>query len=266
MKITMLGTGHATVTKCYNTCFIIENNNQYLLVDGGGGNTLLRQLEKADIDWRTIHQIFITHKHLDHIVGVIWMIRMIAQGINQGKYQDELYIYGHDEVINLLDIMADNLLQKKEYAQIGKRIHLVQVTDSETRQIIGTSVTFFDIHSTKAKQFGFCMDIGNHERLTCCGDEPYNDYEYSYVEGSKWLLHEAFCLSSEAELFKPYEKHHSTVKDACEIAASMNIPNLVLYHTEDKNIDHRRQLYTAEGQTVYQGNILVPDDLDTITL
>ena len=56
MKIIMLGTGHATVTKCYNTCFIIENNNQYLLVDGGGGNTLLRQLEKADIDWRNIHQ------------------------------------------------------------------------------------------------------------------------------------------------------------------------------------------------------------------
>ncbi len=26
MKITMLGTGNALVTECYNTCFVIEDN------------------------------------------------------------------------------------------------------------------------------------------------------------------------------------------------------------------------------------------------
>lgn len=46
MKLIMLGTGNALVTKCYNTCFVFENQNQYFLVDGGGGNTLLSQLEK----------------------------------------------------------------------------------------------------------------------------------------------------------------------------------------------------------------------------
>ena len=36
MKITMLGTGHAVVTKCYNTCFTMEENGAYFLVDAGG--------------------------------------------------------------------------------------------------------------------------------------------------------------------------------------------------------------------------------------
>ena len=42
--------------------------------------------------------------------------------------------------------------------------------------------------------------------------------------------------------------------------------NLVLYHTEDKNIARRRELYTAEGQPYFSGNLYVPDDLDVIEL
>lgn len=63
----------------------------------------------------------------------------------------------------------------------------------------------------------------NGEKLTCCGDEPYHEYEMPYAKNSKWLLHEAFCLYSQADRFKPYEKHHSTVKDACELAERLGI-------------------------------------------
>ena len=52
MKLTILGTGNAMVTKCYNTCFAIEQNDEYFLVDGGGGNQIISQLEKANIDWK----------------------------------------------------------------------------------------------------------------------------------------------------------------------------------------------------------------------
>ena len=46
MKLTMLGTGNALVTEVYNTCFVIENENQYLLVDGGGGSEILKRLKR----------------------------------------------------------------------------------------------------------------------------------------------------------------------------------------------------------------------------
>ena len=42
MKITMLGTGHAVVTKYYNTCFTIDDRNEHFLVDGGGGSEILQ--------------------------------------------------------------------------------------------------------------------------------------------------------------------------------------------------------------------------------
>ena len=75
-------------------------------------------------------------------------------------------------------------------------------------------MTFFDIGSTKAKQFGFTMQLKSGKKFTCVGDEPYNEVDYKYVKGSDWLLHEAFCLFGEADKFKPYEKHHSTALDA----------------------------------------------------
>lgn len=80
-KLIMLGTGHATVTKCYNTCFAIYNGEEYFLTDGGGGNGLISILEKKDIDIRKIKNVFVTHSHTDHILGIIWLIRIICQRI-----------------------------------------------------------------------------------------------------------------------------------------------------------------------------------------
>ena len=121
--------------------------------------------------------------------------------------------------------MAELLLQKKHCAAIGKQIHMIKVKDGEEKDILKHKVTFFDIQSTKAKQFGFSMDLGDGEKLTCCGDEPFNPCEETYAKDSKWLLHEAFCLYGQADKYQPYKKHHSTVKDACELAETLHIRN-----------------------------------------
>lgn len=266
MNITMLGTGHATVTECYNTCFVLSEEADHFLVDGGGGSTLLHQLKYAGIDWHNLHEMFVTHKHLDHLVGILWLVRLICQAMNRNQYTGTVNIYAHDEVVSIIQNIAGQLLQPKESAHIGERLHLVTVCDGEEKEILGKKITFFDIHSTKTKQFGFCMDLGSGQKLTCCGDEPYHECERKYVEGSKWLLHEAFCLYSQADIFKPYEKQHSTVKNACELAERLKIENLLLYHTEDANIQNRKELYLSEGQKYYHGNLYIPDDLEVLKI
>lgn len=266
MNLTMLGTGNASVTECYNTCFVFDDDGKYFLVDGGGGNTLLRQLKLAGVDWKSVRDIFITHKHVDHLMGIMWMVRMICQSMSRGNYDAEARIYGHREVITLIREMAGMLYSEKETAYIDDRLHLITVEDGETLTINNRDVTFFDIGSTKAKQFGFSMLLDDGKKLTCCGDEPYRECEEKYARESEWLLHEAFCLYSEREEFKPYQKHHSTVKDACELAENLGVENLVLYHTEDKNIRNRKELYMAEGRDLFSGRLLVPDDLEKFEL
>lgn len=264
MKLTMLGTGHALVTECYNTCFVLSEGEDYFLIDGGGGNGILKQLQLAKIDWKKIKNIFVTHKHVDHVTGIIWMMRMICQYISKGEYEGQVTIYAHKELVEILENIAYMLLQ--ETGGIGSRLQLVALYDKDEYEIIGHKTVFFDIQSDKTKQYGFTMYINGDRKLTCCGDEPYRECEREFAMNSTWLLHEAFCLYSQKDIFKPYEKNHTTVKDACRLAEQLRIKNLVLYHTEDSNIKRRKELYHKEGSVYFSGNLYIPDDLEIIEL
>lgn len=76
----------------------------------------------------------------------------------------------------------------------------------------------------------------------------------------------AIKLDDVHHIFITHEKSHVTVKDAAENAEPLGVKNLVIYHTEDKNITHRKELYTAEAELYYRGNVFVPEDLETIEL
>lgn len=262
----LLGTGNATVTKCYNTCFAIHTGEEYLLVDTGGGNGIMAQLEKADIPMEAIHEIIMSHEHTDHILGLVWLIRMIAAKMKKGQYEGNLNIYCHEQLKDIILTITKLTIQAKFYKMIGERIFLHTVEDGEVCRILDYDVHFFDIRSTKAKQFGFTLRLNNGKTFTFIGDEPYQEHERVYAQNADWLLHEAFCLYRDRDIFSPYEKHHATVKEACEHAQNLHVLNLILYHTEDKNLKERKKLYTEEGRRYYHGNLFVPDDLERIVL
>ena len=147
-------------------------------------------------------------------------------------------------------MIAELTIQKKVTKYFDDRILFVPVHHGETKEILGCPVTFFDIFSTKAKQFGFTMLLPNGVKFTCCGDEPYNEKDYEFVKGSDWLTHEAFCLYGEAD----------------QLAEELQIPHLILYHTEETHLKERKELYTREGREYYHGKLFVPDDLEVFEL
>lgn len=264
-ELYVFGTGHAAVTRCYNTCFALKTGDEYFMTDAGGGNGILGILKDMDVDMAHIHHIFVTHSHTDHILGVIWMIRMIGSRILNGSYEGDLYVYCHSDLYAALRTICLLTLTFDIVRLFDDRIQMVIVEDGEELDILGHKAVCFDIHSTKLSQFGFSvwLDCG---KLTCCGDEPLNPACESYAAGSDWMLHEAFCLYRERARFKPYEKHHSTVKDACELGERLSVRNLVLWHTEDTNLSERRERYEAEGKEYYHGNLFIPDDRQIIKL
>jgi len=79
-------------------------------------------------------------------------------------------------------------------------------------------------------------------------------------------MHEAMCPEADAEVYHPHRIAHSTVKDAAEWAVQLNVPNLILHHTEDRTLDTRKARYTAEANQYYAGKVYVPDDLEIIML
>ena len=264
--ITMLGTGNAMCTRIYNTCFFLRTPGGAVLVDAGGGNGIFRQLRRAHIDYPEIRNLIITHCHTDHIMGVVWLIRKISPLIYKGKYPAPFTIYCHDLAAEALRTMCRLMIPDKVTSAIDDTIILREVKSGEQVTIYDMQVTFFDIASTKAKQFGFRAILPDGVTLTCLGDEPYQECNEAYARNVDWLLCEAFCLYRHRQQFNPYEKNHSTALDAGRLAQTLGVKNLLLYHTEDRYLSERRPSYTAEAAQHFTGRIHVPDDLETIQI
>lgn len=259
--ITMLGTGNALATRCYNTCFTLHSSSgAVLMVDAGGGNGVLSQLERAGIQCRDVHNLFVTHAHTDHLLGCVWMMRMALQ------FHYSLHVWSHQKVLRLLDDICRQVLPEKKVDGIGSIVVLHELEDGNSFEVGDMQLQCFDIHSTKERQFGFTALLPDGQRLCCLGDEPYNPLCEQYTENADWLMSEAFCLYEDRERFRPYEKHHSTVVDAARLAETLHVRNLILYHTEDRTLETRKERYTAEAQQEFAGQVWVPDDLERIML
>ena len=268
-QITMLGTGNATVSQIYNTCFVLQTPSTLMLVDAGGGNGILAQLKKVNVQISDIHHLFVTHAHTDHVLGVIWVIRMVAQCKG---YKGLLHVYGNDKVMKVIKTIIDMILAKKQLAKVAERVVFHQLEDGDCFEVGDMKLECFDIQSTKEKQFGFRAELPSSDEsgkplvLACLGDEPYNELNRRYIVGTDWMMCEAFCLYADRDTFKPYEKCHSTALDAGKLAEELGVKNLILYHTEEKTLANRKEKYTREAAENFKGRIFVPDDLEVIEL
>ena len=268
-QITMLGTGNATVSQIYNTCFVLQTSSTLMLVDAGGGNGILAQLKKVNVQISDIHHIFVTHAHTDHVLGVIWVIRMVAQCKG---YEGLLHVYGNDKVMKVIKTIIDMILAKKQLAKVAERVVFHQLEDGDCFEVGDMKLECFDIQSTKEKQFGFRAELPSSDEsdkplvLACLGDEPYNEQNRRYIVGADWMMCEAFFLYADRDTFKPYEKCHSTALDAGKLAEELGVKNLILYHTEEKTLANRKENYTREAAENFKGRIFVPDDLEVIEL
>lgn len=266
-KIIALGTGTGGAIECFNTCFALEDSNQdYLLVDTGGGNRIFKQLKDAKIDLTKIHNIFISHKHIDHLLGMIWIYRTVDLAMQRGSYEGILNIYCHAEVAKIIREQVYTLLRKEQQRFLDKRIFINIVKDHEKVKVLNYELEFLDIMAKSDKQYGFKTILNNGKTLVFLGDEPLDEKLYDDVKDVDYLLHEAFCLETESDKYKPREKNHDTVKSASIKAKNVGAKNLVLWHARENLGKDRKEIYTKEAKENFKGNVYVPNDLDEIIL
>ena len=266
-RLVVLGTGNASARRCYNTCFVLDGDaGTPLLVDGGGGNRIFDQLDAVDMDVRRIHDAVLTHAHTDHLFGMLWVLRSVATLLKGGAYAGVFTLHCHAALAAFVTDFVEMSFDAGMRRQLGVGLRIAPVRDGETRQVAGRTLTFFDIGSSKLTQYGFTLDLPAGQRLVFAGDEPLAPERCALAQGADWLLAEAFCLDAERERFHPREKHHSTVRDACALAERLRVANLVLWHTEDTHLPHRKREYLAEGRQWFSGRLYVPDDLEVIEL
>lgn len=262
-KIIMLGTGNGFVHDLYNTCFLI---NDSFLVDTGGSADIVKNLKLAGVKLTDIHNIFISHTHTDHLLGLFWLLKRMTGMYRSGAFTGKLNIYCNDEVSRAIKGIYVHLYPDLYVDLISEYINIIEVYDGEEVVIENQKYKFIDMKASKNKLFGFETIFDNDKSLVFLGDETLNKELFNIVKDKDYVMHEAFCLDADKEIFKPYEKKHSTVKYVCEMLNGLNIKNLILFHTEDSHPNDKDILYMREAKEYFDNNIIVPKDLDVIEI
>lgn len=264
-KIIMLGTGNGGTIDLYNTCFAIQNDKGIFLIDTGGSIEIIKRLEQSNIKLEEIKNIFISHSHTDHILGLIWMFKTIGVMAMHGKIKEKINIYCNDIVYEAIKGVSNYILSSSLMKIIYSITNFIVLNDNDKYTINDINYEFFDILAKGTKQFGFeCNLEGN--RFVFLGDEPLNPKLSDRVNGADYITHEAFCLDKEESVFHAYEKNHSTALSAAKTFNDLDVKNLILYHTEESHSNERKELYTEEAKSVFNGNIIVPNDLEEIEI
>lgn len=262
-KITMLGTGNGGTLDLYNTCFVIQNEQGVFLIDTGGSIEIIKRLKQSGIKLEEMKNIFISHSHTDHILGLIWMFKKMSRMAMHGNIKEKIHIYCNDVVYEVIRGISSYVLPSVLMEAIDNITDFVVLNDGNKHIINGIDYEFFDILAKGTKQFGFeCMLDGN--RFVFLGDETLNPLLNERVRNADYVTHEAFCLDREENIFHAYEKNHSTALSAAKTMNELSVKNLILYHTEESHGVDRKRLYLEEAQSVFNGNVIVPDDLEEI--
>ncbi|MEE0434222.1 MAG: MBL fold metallo-hydrolase [Peptococcaceae bacterium] len=264
-KLIFLGTGHALAYHCYTTCLALTDGDHVFMSDGGSGNGVLLQMERAGLSPDDITDLFLSHRHTDHLIGAIWLVRVIGHSFDRGHRTAPLVIYGEASVLEILRQCCEMLVSSSVAAHFGKDILLRPVADGETCAIGPWQVTFFDTGAEKTVQYGWRAQLTNGESLVFLGDEPLTESGLRYAKGCDHLIHEAMCSAADAARINPHRIHHSTVTDAAENAKAACAGHLILFHGEDTDLDTRKARYEAEARAHFDGPVDAPNDLDIIT-
>lgn len=245
----------------------MKSENEYFLVDSGGGIGILRQLKRTNIELEKIRCIFISHIHMDHILGCIWIIRILSKKYFKKEYYEPIYIYGNDIVIKTIRELCQLLIPNDFLNLIDNKIKLIEVKDREEINILKRQVKFFDINAKKAKQFGFSMLLDNEKKFTFIGDEVCSNTTKLWVKDSSWLFAGAYMAGDEAEKYNPIEKHHhSTVKYVALLCERLSVKNVILSHTMDNDLENRKKVFIEDAKKYYNGNVYVPYDLEKMKI
>ena len=265
-KLIFLGTGHALTYHCYTTSIALTDDTQYFITDGGGGNGILLQLERAHIDPADIQHIFISHRHTDHLIGLIWLVRIIGHQFDRSGRTTPLHLYGEASVLSIFREVCELLIQGRVIEHFDKDILFHAVKNNETCAIGPWSITFFDIGAVKTIQYGWRAILEDGKSVVFLGDEPLSDQGLSNAKNADYLIHEAMCLESDAPLYHPHRIHHSTVVDAAHNAMRANAKHLILFHCDDHHLTSRKAQFCAEARVHFDGPVDTPNDLDEIIL
>ena len=234
MQIVLLGTtGYHPNDRRHTPCMVIPECG--VMLDAGTGMYRAeRYLETAELD------IFLTHAHLDHVVGLTFLLNVL-----RAHPMDRVTVHALPEKLSAID---EHLFSPELFPVRPPYESRALVGDVALAQ--GGRLTHFPL-AHQGGSVGFRLDWPGHAMayVTDTTADPAADY-VERIRGVDLLLHECYYPDEDAAWAK--KTGHSSTTKVAQVARAAGVGRLVLVHinpqrTEDDPIglDVARAIFPA---------------------
>jgi ribonuclease Z len=295
LDVVFLGTaGSMPTARRAPSATLIRRGGERLLVDCGEGTQ--RQLLRSDLGLVDLQEIFLTHFHADHFLGLPGMLKTFAL---RGR-ELPLTLYGPrglEELLQQLRRIFGRLTFEVEVVELARDAVLARdgyelrtFPARHGRHAIGYALVEearpgrFDVEAADALgvppgrergalQSGDAVTLADGRVVTpeqvlgearpgrkvvLTGDTAPSDLVVDAAYGADLLVHEAtFC---EDETDRAHETEHSTALEAARVAKDANVRLLALTHSSSR---YNGGDIEREARTVFPDTV-VPRDFDLI--
>jgi len=243
MKIVFLGTNGWYDSPTGNTISIlIDTGEQNILLDAGNG------IFKADRYINKDHPVslFISHTHLDHIIGL--------HLLNKFEFKQGLKIYGQPGIEAALQTIF-RAPYSLPFANLSFPVNIVEF-DGVLEYPAFSVQTAAMRHSVPTSGFRFII---KNKIITYCPDTGYCDNAVELARDADLLITEcAFRSGEESEFWS-----HLNPESAARIACEANARQLALVHFDAfryPTIDSRLEA-EAKARTIFTNTISTTDEM-----
>lgn len=299
IRVTFLGTSGAVPQKDKNFAQVaISFRGNLLLFDCPEGTQ--KQLMKSEHSLMKVENIFISHMHADHFLGLFGLVSTMT--LNQRKEKLTIWSpkHGAEKIKKIMKEVVYPCFEI-EYKEIKKGTLVKNEFFGVKAYPLKHDVACFgfvfkekdkigEFNREKAEKLGIppgplYAKLSKGEKVKINGkvftQKDVMDYTkkregrkiviatdtipvketITEAKNADLLIHEATFLDKQKE--KSIEAMHSTAKDASEIAKKANVKKLALFHFSARNTDEKEIL--QEALKIFKKTI-VPKEMETIIL
>ena len=280
IKVTLLGTGTPQPSiERFGASTLIEAGGNYFLFDCGRGST--QRLWQQKIPIAKINNLFLTHLHSDHIVGIpdLWLLGLMPGAF--GNRKESFKVYGPAGTAEMMQALQnayswDIKTRITEYpnADSGRVVKAQNVREGLVYNKDGVRITAFWVNHSDIidSALGYRLDYKDRSVLIS-GDTRYSENLIKYAKGVDVLIHEVIAIREEvlakSALARKIVNFHTTPEQAGKVF-SLAQPRLAVYtHVAIPPIDPSMPTIDdiiLQTKKYFTGQLAVGEDLMVIEI
>jgi ribonuclease Z len=271
LKVVLLGSGAGPLVNLqqFGASTLIEAGSERFLFDCGRGATL--RLTQVGVPIGSIHRLFLTHLHSDHVIQIP---DLLLTGWAGGGRSVPLEVWGPEGTREMMDHMQEafafDIRMRRDVDEShpgdGIKVMSHEIKEGVVFDESGVKVTAFLVdHGLVKPAFGYRVDYRGRS-VALSGDTRVSENLIRFALGVDVLVHEVVdadavrARAGDPRGLQRIISHHTTPEQAGEVFTRVK-PRLAVY----SHASNAESVITQTRKT-YAGPLQGPEDMLTIEI